>query len=353
MPNLKLILWNMEWLNDLFVCDTQAAQFRPDNEKTQHSPDSTVKQRRDDLSGAICELNPDVVVALEGPSRPEEMQLFFDNIGQGTWASELQVSPGQSQNIGVAVRVDTGKFKQPTIKRWDTKANPCFDPFLIDTDNDDIKEQHYFERRPLYIEISPAQGAPFRVLGLHLKSKLVFSTAYEWSEWREIADANRKKILAQAAHIHNKFIVPYLTDDQTRQIPLIVCGDINDGPGLDASKKRLFGRGVERLMGNTWQPDLCLGNALFDALKPKDKKELDFSSIYTTHYRDPIFDNVYQLDWIDHILYSKCQIANWVRTAQVNYMGQVHHYMPDKSPIWKKYKHASDHLPVSVEVVVT
>ncbi len=346
MPNLKLVLWNMEWLNDLFVADTQAAQFRPDNEKTQNSYDSTVKQRRDDLSGVLRELMPDVVIVVEGPSRPEELQLFFDSIGQGAWATGLQVSPNSLQNIGVAVRVDTGKFKQQPIQRWDMKADSRFDPFLIDTDNDEIKEQHHFERRPLYVEISPAQGASFRVLGLHLKSKGIFS-AYEWSKWWETADANRKKILAQATHIHDEFIGPYLTDAQTKQIPLIVCGDINDGPRLDASEKRLFGSGIERLMGNIWQPGLCLGNALFDVLKPKDQEGLNFSSIYTTSYRDPIFNNIYQKDWIDHILYSKRQSANWVRNAKVN------EYMPDKTPIWKKYKHASDHYPVSVEVVTT
>ena len=346
MSNLKLVLWNMQWLNDLFVADSQAAQFRPDNQKTQHSPDSTVKQRRDDLSCVLRELMPDVVIIVEGPSRQEELQLFFDQIGQGTWATDLQVSPGQTQNIGVAARVDTGKFKQLTIKRWDTKADPRFDPFLIDTDNDGVEEQHHFERRPLYIEINPAQGASFRVLGLHLKSKGIFD-AYEWSKWWEMADANRKRILGQAAHIHDTFINPYLIDKQTKQIPLIVCGDINDGPGLDASEKKLFGSGVERLMGNIWQPGLCLGNALFDALKPKDKESLDFSSIYTTSYSDPIFNNVCQKDWIDHILYSKPQPSNWIINAKVN------EYMPDKTPIWRKYKHSSDHYPVSFEVVTT
>lgn len=34
---------------------------------------------------------PDVVVVVEGPSSPEELQLFFDNIGEGTWATNLQV----------------------------------------------------------------------------------------------------------------------------------------------------------------------------------------------------------------------------------------------------------------------
>jgi hypothetical protein len=38
-------------------------------------------------------------------------------------------------------------------------------------------------------------------------------------------------------------------------------------------------------------------------------------------------------------------IASWVRSAQ------IHHKMPDKADIWEKYKYASDHHPVSVEIV--
>jgi hypothetical protein len=51
MSNLKLVLWNMEWLDDLFkpTEKNQPAVFRPDHEKAAHSFDATVKQRRDDL----------------------------------------------------------------------------------------------------------------------------------------------------------------------------------------------------------------------------------------------------------------------------------------------------------------
>lgn len=343
MSTITMVLWNMEWLNDLFIAGDQAAQFRPDQDKAQHAPDSTIRQRRDDLSGVLRDLAPDLVVVVEGPSRQDELQLFFDQVGFGTWTTTLQATPGQSQNIGVAVRMDTGKFQEPPVQRWDTSADPRFSPFLIDTDNDDVKEQHHFERRPLYVEIRPAEGLPFRILGLHLKSKGIFD-AFEWSRWWEKADANRKKILAQAAQIRTRFIDPYLTDGVTGQVPLIVCGDINDGPGLDASEKRLFGSGVERLMGNVWRPQLCLGNTLFDTLKLKDQEDLDFSSIYTTSFRDPIFNDTYQREWIDHILYSKCQLEGWVRNAR------VHRIMPDGTPIWKKYRHASDHFPVSAEI---
>jgi hypothetical protein len=102
---------------------------------------------------------------------------------------------------------------------------------IPDTDNDDLKEQHKFDRRPLHAEIFPQVGKPFRILGLHLKSKGIFE-AYEWSKWWEKADANRKKILAQATQIRVKFLDPFLADPATSGTPLIVCGDIIIMTGL-------------------------------------------------------------------------------------------------------------------------
>jgi len=57
---------------------------------------------------------------------------------------------------------------------------------------------------------------------------------------------------------------PNQTDEATRDTPL-VCGDINDGPGLDASEKRFFGSRIGRLIGTVWKPEMCLRNALFDS----------------------------------------------------------------------------------------
>src|SRR5215813_14998495 len=224
----------------------------------------------------------------------------------------------------------------------DTNADKRFDPFMVDTDNDDLKSSTGSIGDLYAQKSSPKGGKPFHILGLHLKSKGIFE-AYEWSKWWEKADANRKKILAQATQIRVKFLDPFRTDSTTSS-PLIVCGDINDGPGLDACEKRLFGSGVERLMRMIWKPQLCLGNALFDTLSAKDKEEVDFSSIYTTTFKDPIFNDTYQREWIDHILYSKNQISEWVTG------GQIHSKMPDGTLIYTRYKHASDHFPISVDI---
>ena len=342
MSTIKLVLWNVEWMNDLFVSNAGPAAFRPDDERPFHNPEATVRQRRDDLSGVLKELAPDVVVVAEGPSRTEELQLFFDQDMQpGTWQAQIQTSKGQSQNLGVAVRIDQNKFQGPPLQFHNTSTMDEFGSFVADVDDDGIDEEYHFERRPLYVEIFPVDGKAFRLLGLHLKSKGIF-TAYEWSKWWQIADANRRKILAQASRLRLYFLDPYLRNAETKDIPLIVCGDINDGPGLDASEKRLFGSGVERLMGSIWNPDLCLGNALFDTLASKDQENLNFEKVVTTSFQDPIFNRIRQKEWIDHILYSRCVDPMFVSG------GQVHEKMSDGSMIWEKYKHASDHYPVSV-----
>jgi endonuclease/exonuclease/phosphatase family metal-dependent hydrolase len=345
MSYIKLIEWNMEWMNDLFMPGAKRAQFRPDQEKPLHGTNCTVGERRRHLAGVINELAPDILVCVEGPSMDEELQLFFENDVTGSWKVALQVSPGQAQNVGIAVRTDLNKFAVEALKIWDTRSDKNFDPFLEDTDDDGIKEQHRFERRPLYAQVSTGEGRPFRIFGLHLKSKGIFDS-YEWARWWDRAAGNRKKLLAQATHIRSKFLDPYLSTEDTKNIPLIVCGDINDGPGMDASEKRLFGSAVERLMGSVWKPDLCLGNALFDSLSAKDKDELDFSSIYTTSYRDPIFNNTYQREWIDHILYTEIRAGGWITG------GRVHQRLPDGSLIWNKYPHASDHFPVSADIQI-
>lgn len=339
---MTLLLWNMEWMNDLF---DQDGNFQPDDHHPSHSRQTTVRTRRDHLSGVINELDPDIVVVVEGPNREKELKLFFDADVQGTWEVKLQPTSGASQCIGCAVRTDKNLFHaQSPIAFFDTQQMPAFAPFEVPNENDGIIEKYRFERSPLYVEIKTADGQAFRLMGLHLKSKGIFN-AYEWSKWWAVADANRKKLLAQATQIRVNFLDKYLGEAETQRIPLIVCGDINDGPGLDASEKRLFGSAIERLMGNIWRPFLSLGNALFDSLSEKDQEKLRFEKIYTTSFKDAIFNNVWQKEWIDHILYSYNR-AEWVKNAQ------VHIEMPDGKKIWEKYPHASDHFPITAEIVL-
>ena len=357
MATINFAVWNMEWMNDLF---TQGPAFHPDDRRVRGpNPGSrsnpTVKQRRESLAGAINEMDLDVLVVVEGPNKADELQLFFETDVQGTWHCDVQPTKGSSQIIGLAVRTDRGKFANPPFTRFhigvgqggeSERLSTATEPFLLDTDDDEIVEQHRFERLPLYSEINAADGKKFRVLGLHLKSKGIFDSL-EWSKWWLRADANRKKIVAQCRQLRKEFLDHYLTEDQTRDIALIVCGDINDGPGMDASERRLNTSGVESLMGSVWKPRLTLRNGLFDSLSDEQQHDIELDSLYTTSFRDPMFNN-YRKVWIDHLLYSNNKSRSWLHNAQprrdfLDQNGQT-------VKIWQKYPHASDHHPVTAEI---
>ncbi len=342
MTAIRFMSWNMEWMNDLFATGVPAA-FRPDAHKPQHASDGvTVAARKQALRGAIGELAPDVLVVIEGPSDPAELQLFFDDWQPGAWKTHLQKTSGSQQNVGIAVKFGP-QFDADPLTPFDTAQERAFDDFTVDIDDDGVEERYRFERRPVHVQVNLAGGKSFRVLGLHLKSKGIFS-AYEWSKWWQVADGNRRKILAQTAHIRDEFIEPFLTGATTKATPLLVCGDINDGPGMDASEKRLLGSGIERLMASVWRPELALRNALFESLTPNQQKKLDFESLATTMFADPIFNKMFHKEWIDHILYSPNQPAAWVKNARVA------DRLPDGKFIWNKYRHASDHSPVTCDV---
>jgi hypothetical protein len=87
VPDLRLVLWNTEWMNDLFIPgeENDPVAFRPDDEVPANHRETTVRERRDHLSGALNELAADVMVVVEGPNRTKELQLFFEEDVEGEW----------------------------------------------------------------------------------------------------------------------------------------------------------------------------------------------------------------------------------------------------------------------------
>jgi hypothetical protein len=349
MTEIRLGVWNIEWMNSLFEGDPPQlkqgdASVRGPRKK------NTVAERIRDISGVINEMDLHVLVVVEGPNRQEELQLFFelDEI-DGDWNCAVQQSGAQS--VGIAVRKESGLFKDPPLIQFDTSLadsapilKQVTDPFPMDTDRDGLDELHTYERRPLYAQLNLADGNSFRVVGVHLKSKGIFN-ALEWAAWWSKAEGNRKKLLAQCYQLRNQFLDGYLTSEETKDIPLIVCGDINDGPGFDSSEMKLQASGVETLMGSIWKPELTLGNVIYNGLDEKERDALDFAEIYTASFRDPLIDGSYLRVWIDHILYSLNR-KNWVRD------GRIWNEMNDGQKIYKKYPHASDHFPVTCLVAL-
>ena len=354
---MKLVVWNMEWLNDLIDSDLGILKPADQNVRGPRPPwekqGPTVAERIALLREGLADLDPDILLIVEGPDKTEDMEVLMAAISDGHWAIHIQSSrfpsgpdnPRQNtstQCVGIALRIDRGTFADVPMTVTDLQdpaaglIHAATEPFFLDIGADKVPEWFRYERRPLWVTVHPIQGSDFNVMGLHLKSKGVFA-AYEWSRWWQMADANRIRLLAQCRHIREAFLDKYLADPTA--LPVIVAGDINDGPGFDTSEMRLNASGVETLMGSVWKPDLSLGNALFDALDERARARLDFSEVTTTRFADPIFNDTYHRVMIDHILYSR-RTPGWVAPAEI----------PRETAAGTAYWKISDHFPVVARI---
>lgn len=121
---------------------------------------------------------------------------------------------------------------------------PRFDGvFHLDVDVDAKPEKITFSKPPLELLVTPNAGDPFRMIGVHAKSKAPHGARNQQQKVR-ISIENRRKQLAQCIWLRARVNAHLATGDD-----LIVLGDLNDGPGLDEYEK-LFGQsGVEIVMG--------------------------------------------------------------------------------------------------------
>lgn len=127
---------------------------------------------------------------------------------------------------------------------------PRFDGrLLMDLDIDEQPEKVAFSKPPLEAEISLKNGQNLRLIGVHVKSKAPHG-AKGLKDQIRISIENRRKQLAQCIWLRRR--IDQHLDAKT---PLIVLGDLNDGPGLD-EYEHLFGRsGVEIVLGTDGPED--------------------------------------------------------------------------------------------------
>lgn len=84
----KLAVWNMEWLNDLV--DSDAGRLKPDNQNVRgprpprENQGPTVAERIVLLREGLADLDPDILLIVEGPDRAEDMEVLMAAISEAT-----------------------------------------------------------------------------------------------------------------------------------------------------------------------------------------------------------------------------------------------------------------------------
>lgn len=256
---MRIATYNVEWFSNLFDDDDNLY----DDAGWSGRQDVTRAHQTAALGTVFRAIDADAVMVIEAPDHNrrrntvtalEAFALRFDLRARAAvmgFANETQqeIALMYDPDVLEAVHAPMGQI---TGAAGSADA-PRFDGILrIDLDIDATEDLVVFSKPPLELTVRSRAGFEFRMIGAHLKSKAPHG-AKNPSQVMAFAIANRRKQLAQAIWLRRR--IDEVLETGT---PLVVLGDLNDGPGLDAFED-LFGRSsVEIVLGHE------TGRSLFD-----------------------------------------------------------------------------------------
>ena len=238
---LRIATYNVEWFHALFdddgrLLDTNAWSGRQN---------VTRAQQIAALKTVFRALDADAILVVEAPdiSRHRNGAVALANFARAAGLRARDVCFGFANDTQQELML----LYDPDVLHATHDPLECGAPrfdgeFRIDLDVDATEDLITFSKPPLELRLDTPLGA-MRMIGVHVKSKAPHG-ARDDDHAMKIAIFNRRKQLAQCIWLRRR-IEAHLTQDT----PLIVLGDLNDGPGLDIYEE-LFGRsGVEIVMG--------------------------------------------------------------------------------------------------------
>jgi endonuclease/exonuclease/phosphatase family metal-dependent hydrolase len=183
-------------------------------------------------------------------------------------------------------------------------------------------------------------GPRLRIILVHTKSKGIFSVV-DLHNFQKIALANRKRLVGQALKLRSR--LDQLLQEQ-KPLPVVVIGDMNDGPGLDPFEMMIGRSFVETTMGSVYNPNGIFHNALWWMSKESKLKK----NLWTADFPDPIVSHPkgYQHHvWIDHILISQDMLQSTNSVRYVMNSGEM-------GPKDKDAREASDHFAIYCKIEI-
>lgn len=248
---MRIATYNVEWFSSLF--DNDDALFDDGGWSARH--DVTRAAQTQALGTVFRAMDADGVMIIEAPDQSKTnatiraLTNFADHFGLRTREVVMGFANDTQQEIAflydpdvmTALHDPQGQYSGPD----GATGAPRFDgALLIDLNIDATEDKVVFSKPPLEVTVETVSGFAFHMIGAHLKSKAPHG-ARNAAEMLTINIANRRKQLAQAIWLRHR-----IEEHLQAGTPLMVLGDLNDGPGLDEFES-LFGRSsVEIVMGH-------------------------------------------------------------------------------------------------------
>lgn len=256
---MRIATYNVEWFASLFDDDNHLINDAGWSARY----DVTRADQTAALGRVFRALDADAVMIIEAPDASKKsstvaaLESFAAHFSLRTRAAVMGFSNDTQQEIALLYDPDVITALHDPVGEpsgpLGAKGAPRFDGALrIDLDIDATEDLVVFSKPPLELSLRTKNGFAFRMIGAHLKSKAPHG-AKTPAEAMRFGIANRRKQLAQAIWLRAR-----IEGHLAAGTPLMVMGDMNDGPGLDEFED-LFGRSsVEIVLGHAG-PD-----ALFD-----------------------------------------------------------------------------------------
>ncbi len=247
---MRIATYNIEWFSNLFDDDNQLCV--DDAQSGRYGV--TRAEQVEAVAKVFTAMDADAILVIEAPDQGSKrstvaaLETFAQAFALRT--DQAVMGFGNDTQQEIALLYDPNVLQARHNPRGsattilDNRDAPRFDgTFHIDLDIDATEDAVQFSKPPLELDITTSNGRGLHMIGAHLKSKAPHA-AKSHDQIMRLAIANRRKQLAQAIWLRTR-IERHLQDGT----PLIVLGDLNDGPGLD-EYEHLFGRSsVEIVLG--------------------------------------------------------------------------------------------------------
>lgn len=247
---MRIATYNVEWFTNLF--DRKGALLHDGGRSARYKV--TRAEQLDALGIVFTAIDADAVMIIEAPDDNRRhktvpmLEVFAARYALRTRKALIGYRNDTQQEIALLYDPDKLTPVHDPIggsdQAADTRVAPRFDSaYHIDLDIDTTLDTVTFSKPPLEIAVTTPEGARFRMIGVHVKSKAPHGASSQ-AQMKRLAIENRRKQLAQCIWLRQRVLEHLRAGDS-----LMVMGDFNDGPGLDEYEK-LFGRsGVEIVLG--------------------------------------------------------------------------------------------------------
>lgn len=335
MPPLKVTSWNVEYLDRLTDPQLSLAKQR----------------RRAAVVQEIRDLDPDILLVLEGPKGEAGIDLVATQLLNGDYVA-VKAADGEYATQGIqwiwflVKQTHQPKVSLLPVGTWDTLCGKDW-PCHFWGDFTEIKHKHYRHPQGLVFEDGDLR---IEFIGLHLKSKFVNQGESLWNAGgaqretfiKEALKA-RVKLTTEATNVRRYIDRKF---EQVEKPAIFVMGDLNDGPGKEYFEDQfLFFDLLSNIQGDVFFANKFLNHALFD-----NPDELRWT-VNFTDFVDPTRDPHILLD---HILFTQPLTNGSLRWEIKPHAGLVEHEIHEliNAPLPQASK-TSDHRPVSVKVSIT